>query len=255
MKGIKKIISISLMIIMLSSTISYGLANKEGQCINEMFTVETKDSSEENEFFKANIKYPFLKFKEKCIDSNKKYYKNIEKINNSISKYVLNFKNEIKDQAKEYGEEYKEKFSKANEKYIKYMYEAYSDYKIAYNKNNMISIPITTYEFTGGAHGMTYLKSFNYDLCTGKEIKLTDIFDGCSNYKEIINESIKLEIAKNSDLYFTGKEGFNGISNDQDFYLEEDGIVVFFQLYDIAPYYVGIPKFKIPWSKFGNCSL
>ncbi|MGL5329010.1 MAG: DUF3298 and DUF4163 domain-containing protein [Peptostreptococcaceae bacterium] len=255
MNTIKKIISISLMITMLCASFSYSAVDKKEYCINDMITVESKDSSEESEFFKANIKYPYLKFKEELISNNKKYYKNIEKINDTMSKYVIDFKNEVKNQSKEYGEEYKEKLSKLNKKYVKYQYEAYSDYKVEYNKNNMISIPITTYEFSGGAHGMTYLKAFNYDLATGKEIKLKDIFDGCSNYKDIINESIKLEIDKNNDLYFSGEEGFKGISNNQDFYINDDGIVVFFQLYDIAPYYVGIPKFKIPWSKFSNCSL
>ncbi|WP_122638857.1 RsiV family protein [Romboutsia sp. Marseille-P6047] len=70
------------------------------------------------------------------------------------------------------------------------------------------------------------------------------------DYKKVINDYINSEINKNKELYFTGKEGFNGISDNQDFYIEDDGIVIYFQVYDIAPYYVGIPKFKIDNNQF-----
>ena len=52
----------------------------------------------------------------------------------------------------------------------------------AYNKNNILSIPLTMYEFTGGAHGLTNIKSFNYDLATGKELKLEDLFKFSDKY-------------------------------------------------------------------------
>ena len=39
------------------------------------------------------------------------------------------------------------------------------------------------------------------------------------------------------------------------YHIEKDGLVVYFQRYDIAPYYVGIPKFKIPWNQFGATNI
>ncbi|MEG0857864.1 MAG: RsiV family protein [Terrisporobacter sp.] len=67
------------------------------------------------------------------------------------------------------------------------------------------------------------------------------------DYKKIINSYIYDDIDANKDLYFTDKNGFKGIDENQTFYLNKNGIVIYFSLYEIAPYYVGIPKFIIPY--------
>lgn len=263
----KRIISTTLMTMLLSTSLSFANIDKEANsisiqnanlsfykykpiCINNAFNVQMKKIVENSEFFKADISYPFLKIEDKYI--NKKGYncEVIEKINKEICTYIVDFNEKVKKGSQEYKKQYEDIFSKSDKDYVKYQYEAYSDYQVTYNKNNVISIPIKTYEFTGGAHGMTYLKSYNYDLLSGKKIKLKDMFKDDVNYKEVVNSFIKEEIEKNKDIYFNDKEGFKGIGDNQDFCIENDGIVVYFQLYDIAPYYVGIPKFKITWDEF-----
>lgn len=266
MKNLKRIISIALMTALVNTSFSYANLNiieeensliknlytykNNEPSVNEMFDIETKVIMEDSEFFKANIKYPFLKIKYKNINKKDSSYKIIENINKEIYEYIIEFKDRIKEESKKYGKDYKNIYSKQKYQYVKYQYEAYSDYEVTYDKNNILSIPITTYEFTGGAHGMTYLKSFNYNLSNGKQLQIKDLFKSETDYEKIINDYIIKEIEKNKDLYFTGEDGFNGISNNQEFYIDKDGIVVYFQLYDIAPYYVGIPKFNIPWNQF-----
>jgi hypothetical protein len=105
------------------------------------------------------------------------------------------------------------------------------------------------YEFTGGAHGLTNIKSFNYDLVKEKELKLEDLFKANSNYKEVINNHIKEEISKQPEIYFQGQDGFSSIKDNQDFYISDEGIVIYFSLYDIAPYSSGIPMFTITWDE------
>ncbi|RDY25738.1 DUF3298/DUF4163 domain-containing protein [Romboutsia weinsteinii] len=214
-------------------------------------TVRQEIINEEDEFFKSDIKYPILEINSKCKENNKPKENTIEEINKNISTYIMNFKNRIQNEAKQYKNDYINIYSKSDKDYVKYQYEAYSNYNVTYNKNNLISIPITTYEFTGGAHGMTYLKSFNYDLKTGEELKLSDIFKEEVDYKKITNAFIKNEISKTPGNYFDGEEGFKGISDNQNFYLEDDGVVVYFSLYEIAPYSSGIPKFKLSYKDFG----
>ena len=34
--------------------------------------------------------------------------------------------------------------------------------------------------------------------------------------------------------------------------IDEDGIVIYFGLYEIAPYYIGIPKFKLKFDEFNK---
>ena len=51
-------------------------------------------------------------------------------------------------------------------------------------------------------------------------------------------------------MHFTQPElGFKTIDDNQPFYLTDGGLVVYFGQYEIAPYYVGIPEFKIPFSR------
>ena len=252
MKILKKILSITIMTILISTSFSYG--NSDKKYINEMIDIKSKTITENSEFFKADIKYPYLEIKDKNINKNDTTYEIIKNINKEMYDYIIGFKDKIKEESSKYEKDYKEIYSKEKYNSVKYQYEAYSEYDVTYNKNNILSIPITNYEFTGGAHGMTYLKSYNYNLLTGKEIKLKDIFSK-NDYENIINNYISKEIEKNKGLYFIGENGFKGINSNQEFYIEEDGLVVYFQLYDIAPYYVGIPKFKIPWSQFKSNNI
>ena len=34
--------------------------------------------------------------------------------------------------------------------------------------------------------------------------------------------------------------------------IDDDGIVIYFGLYEIAPYYIGIPKFKMKFNRFSK---
>ncbi|MEG0799498.1 MAG: DUF3298 and DUF4163 domain-containing protein [Romboutsia sp.] len=219
--------------------------DKQKGTSNELI-IEEKKLEEESEFLKTELKYPFLKTNEqsknKGIDN-----KVINQINKDIEDVVFKFRNDIKSASKEYAKGYKEGD-------MKYKYEVFSEYKVAYNKDNTLSIPFTMYEFTGGAHGMTNIKSFNYDLLTGEEILLKDMFKDGVDYKSVLNSYIKDDIDNTEDknIYFTGDMGFKGIGDNQNFYISEDGIVVYFSLYEIAPYSSGIPMFTISWDQLNK---
>lgn len=254
MKNLKIILILTLITMIFITSISNAQQSfplkfrKDDNEINYLYNIEVKKIVEENEFFKGQINYPYLQIKEKYKDK-KENIKVLNKINSEIYEYVINFKNSIKKQSQDYEKEYK---GKNNIDLPKFVYEAYSEYEVTYNSNNLISIPILTYEFTGGAHGMSVLKSFNYNLKDGNELTLSQIFKEKVDYKSIINNYIQKEIDKNKDLYFQGENGFKGIDNNQGFYLESDKLVIYFQLYEIAPYYVGIPKFEIPLKDIAN---
>jgi len=74
------------------------------------------------------------------------------------------------------------------------------------------------------------------------------------DYKEIANQVIREEIDRRSqdpdNVYFDGTdgiEGFQSITADQRFYINEDGNpVVIFEKYEIAPGYMGQQEFEIP---------
>ena len=78
-------------------------------------------------------------------------------------------------------------------------------------------------------------------------IKLQDLFKEGYDYKNIINKNIisQIEQLVIDDPQNKGIYEFSSIKENQKFYIQDDNIVIYFDLYDIAPYAAGIPKFKI----------
>ena len=124
-------------------------------------------------------------------------------------------------------------------------YELMASYVVT-NNVKILSFYIDYYQFNGGAHGITYRKGYSVDIESGKMLKLQDLFQEDFNYKSYINKTISDEINKNKDMYFTGKEGFNGIEDNQGFFIRDNKLVIYFDYYKIAPYAFGIPEFEIP---------
>ncbi|MDL2248199.1 DUF3298 and DUF4163 domain-containing protein [Tyzzerella sp. OttesenSCG-928-J15] len=139
----------------------------------------------------------------------------------------------------------------ADEERNRYQWE--SDYNITCNKAPLLSLYTDSYQYTGGAHGLTVRKSQSWNCNDGRQIKLAEFFPGAGNYEAIIkNEIIRQIEAKgmgNKELYFDNyKELINQNFKPENYYIEGNilAIVVYFQQYEIAPYATGIPEFKIP---------
>jgi hypothetical protein len=125
-------------------------------------------------------------------------------------------------------------------------FQLFQTYNVTYNKKGILSFHTETYQYSGGAHGMTVRQAFNIDLKAGQMLKLKDLFKGNPNFIETINKEIERQIALNPDVYFSeGDMKFRTIIEDQPFYIVDGAVVVFFPLYEIAPYSTGMPEFKI----------
>jgi hypothetical protein len=168
-----------------------------------------------------------------------------EKINQAIQEDILNFKYQIQTES----EEYLQSAKKEGEEIRKYKYIASTYYIVHYQKDNFLSLSVFYYCYTLGAHGCTVQEAYNLNLTNGEKISLPDILKEKKDYEEIINQEIKRQIQLNPEVYFDDAV-FHSISQEQPFYIIEDGIVVYFGLYEIAPYSSGIRYFKIPFSLF-----
>ena len=120
-------------------------------------------------------------------------------------------------------------------------------YEVKKNTPNAISILVKYYKYSGGAHGYYEYVPYNIDLTNGNNIALNEIFKPDEDYKTIINKEIENQIKelgeKEKDL--DKVYDFYGIKENQKFYLEDGKIVVYFDLYEIAPYAAGTPEFPI----------
>lgn len=206
---------------------------------NAVKSAEIVDRSENysNEYVSVNIYKP-----EVHLSNNPK---SESAINNKINNIVNEFKNQIMEQSLKDNE-----FNKVNELPIK-QYVVNVNNTIHYNKDNILSLTLHLYSYTGGAHGSTTDVSLNIDTNTGKNGTLKDFLGNNVGYDQIILSVIKDQVAQNPEMYF--KENVDKITQlpyNQKFFLTDDGVVVYFNEYEIAPYVAGRPEFLIPYSKF-----
>ncbi|RBW69703.1 DUF3298 and DUF4163 domain-containing protein [Bacillus taeanensis] len=116
-------------------------------------------------------------------------------------------------------------------------------YEIKSNERGVLSLLQSNYAYTPPmAHGMTYAKSLTFSVLTGKNYHLSKLFKPNSSYVKVISDLIRAQI-KERNIPLLGE--FKGIKPNQDFYIADKALVIYFQLYEITPYYVGFPMFPI----------
>jgi len=132
-------------------------------------------------------------------------------------------------------------------------YEFDVGYNVTFNEECFASLYFDQYEFTGGAHGSTIRTSQTWDLETGRQLTLGDFYPDDPDYIKEIQEWIEYEIAgrlkAGPSTYFDDyPELLRSTFQAGNFYLTPEGIVIYYQQYDIAPYSSGITEFLLPFS-------
>lgn len=194
-----------------------------------------KPINKESDYLKEDIKIPQLTG---GMDKNK-----VDLINSKINDDILPKVEEAEKTATEY-------FGGAVQERPRFPYEIFSKYKVTEDNNSIISLFNDYYEFLGGAHGMTTKTSYTIDKKQEKLLTLKDLFVQGYNYTDVINKEIKAEISKHPENYFDSGDVFKGINENQSFYIENNNLVIYYQLYDLAPYVFGFPEFKVPVKLF-----
>lgn len=110
------------------------------------------------------------------------------------------------------------------------------------NDKGIFSLTLINYGFSGGAHGLTIVNGLTFNVETGKKYELKELFKPNSDYIKVLSRHIKEQI-KERDIPTIGE--FEHIKPNQDFYVADLTLVIFFQEYEITPYVVGIPYFPI----------
>lgn len=121
------------------------------------------------------------------------------------------------------------------------------DYEVKCQNEQYLSFVVTETETRASAYTEFY--TYNIDLETGKELSLRDLLG--PNWMETVNAQVAEQIAERAqdpdNIYWTEEQGgFQGIEEDQPFYLNENGLpVVVFEKYEIAPGSMGSQEFVI----------
>lgn len=129
-------------------------------------------------------------------------------------------------------------------------YDYYGDFSIKYFKNNLLNLEIQGYYYPiGAAHGMPSMKTPLINLDTGKFYTLGDLFIGGIYWSNELNKIIKNMIETDKQYEYIFKDQFKGIKPEQDFYIDDSNLYIYFPPYEIGPYAAGFVTFKIPFSE------
>lgn len=121
--------------------------------------------------------------------------------------------------------------------------EMIGTYEIKTNERNVLSLSLSNYAYAyQHANGLTIMKSLTFDVRTGRNYQLKDLFKPGSDYVNVLSEMVQQQInERNLQLV----DGFSGIAPDQDYYIADKSLVLYFQPIEITPHYVGFPMFPI----------
>ena len=128
---------------------------------------------------------------------------------------------------------------------------------LIYNDNFIVSVQTDIYLYTGGAHPNSQTNYANFNSKNGKRILLADILN--ENFIKELN--IIAEKIFRGDNNFTSEqsleeEGYwffdNKFSLNENFGIKNDGLVFYFNSYEIAPYSMGPTEVFVPYADIEN---
>ena len=127
-------------------------------------------------------------------------------------------------------------------------WEIQIDGDIMYQSSEIISIALTSYVDTGGAHGVLTITFLNFDTETGLLISNAKLFTDNkaindmtkSYFVKIINEK-EISVFDDDEFQLPENIGYS-----------EDGILILYNVYEVASYADGIIQFTIPFNEISS---
>lgn len=192
-------------------------------------TIGSKTIVKNDEYLESTINMPIITNSNKIVERS---------TNDKIKNDIFEFYNKSYTEAKQYLKDNPDEENK---------FVANVDFELKKNTDSALSIKVRYYTYSGGAHGFYQDIAYNVDMRTGKFLELMDLFKDNTKYKEVIDEEIERQITEleKKDKENIGIYNFKGIKENQNFYLQDENLIMYFDLYDITPYASGIPEFSI----------
>lgn len=137
------------------------------------------------------------------------------------------------------------------------MTDGFESINIAYirhNDNHLLCLEYATNEFQGGMHGIYQSTYYNFNLQTGTQLTLEELFN--KGFEEALTQKAEQIFRNNFGIKTNqslGEFGFtfpgNAFKLNRNFYITKKGIGFFYNVYEIAPYAVGALEVFIPYSE------
>ena len=129
-------------------------------------------------------------------------------------------------------------------------WEATIEGNIAFENENIITIKLESYIYTGGAHGYGTNRFLNFDKISGKELYQEDLFNNLDEFKTYAETLFR----KQENIPAEGSINNTGFMFEtENFYLPdnlgytETGLLLFYEPYEIASFADGPITLTIPY--------
>lgn len=205
------------------------IESKQGQHKITPQTISYSINSEDGkELVKISATYPVIE------NAEKDEY--IDQINADFKQSAYDYIESKKEEWKEYAEFPTDSATLP--------WESTISYQVNTDRNDILSISVMDYWYFGGAHPSTTLVAHNYDLKNKKSLVLSDVLKG--DLKKVTTDSFE-DYVKTYDSEYAEelrKEIANAAENVK-FYICDDSVVLYFDVYEVAPYAAGYPAVEI----------
>lgn len=125
-------------------------------------------------------------------------------------------------------------------------------YSLKVKTDHILGIAWDVYQqFAGAAHPSEVLNVMVYDLDTGRQLMLADVFIPGSPYLKRLSQfcTQQLTVAAANSGYPLFEEGLRPIpKNFENFLLRPEGLYIVFNPYQVAPYVAGVQEVTVPYT-------
>jgi len=153
----------------------------------------------------------------------------------------------LKDALEKFDNEYKSFKNDFEENAL--VWEASFDGEVTYQSSEIISIALTSYLNTGGAHGSMNVTYLNFNPNTGALFTHEDLISNTPAFTTLAQQHFMSAIKTRNDLgiedYFFGDD----FQLPENIGYNDEGIILFYNVYEIAAYAIGITEFTIPYEE------
>lgn len=227
-----------------SDTKTVTINDKQGQYSIKSGHMEKVLKTEDGkELIKISCDYPVIE----NTDSNEF----IAKINAAYKKDAEDFMAGIEKENIKDAEEF---YKNLGEETSRLPFEVKATFDVDTNRKDILSITSIKSVYLGGAHPDSVKTSEVYDMKAGKKLLLTDILNlSQDEIDKLVVDKFNTYIEKSlgvtsSDTIAELKDVLNNEKGNVCYYVTDDGVVLYFQVYDIAPYAAGYPETKIAYA-------
>lgn len=124
--------------------------------------------------------------------------------------------------------------------------------EIVFENENLLTIKVDTYTYTGGAHGLAYTRFLNFDKQLGEEVDAVDFF---TDIQELTNLA-EIHFRKMQNLPLESGINDTGFMFEGDqFYLPQNmgftksGLELIYNTYEVASYADGEINISLTWKE------